>query len=68
MAFINGAYIPVRTKPAKCKLCKKIKELRPYGPNRAWVCFDCAMTNEEVATKAFGEMLEASKLKTLSAD
>lgn len=37
------------TKPAECSDCKEIKELRPYGKDGSWVCFACAMKDEETA-------------------
>ena len=35
------------TQHAKCELCGKFDELRPYGPNGESVCFDCGMKDEE---------------------
>ena len=33
--------------PAACHYCgPTTKELRPYGPKGAWVCFRCAMKPE----------------------
>jgi hypothetical protein len=31
----------------KCELCGKVDELRPYGPNDEWICFDCGMKDKE---------------------
>jgi hypothetical protein len=31
---------------AKCEFCGKVAELRPYGPNRERICFECAMKDE----------------------
>jgi len=42
--------------PEICELCGKKfiqKDLRPYGPNDEWVCFDCGMKNEEVAVRKY---------------
>jgi hypothetical protein len=43
-----------------CELCGNVKELRPYGPGGANVCFDCGMKDEKSAQRAmslrlFGE-------------
>lgn len=38
---------------AKCELCGKVDELRPYGPGGKNVCFDCAMLDEEEAARQF---------------
>lgn len=34
--------------PAECELCKKVAELRPYGPGGKCVCFDCAKKTPEI--------------------
>lgn len=46
----------------KCYLCSTTEELRPYGPNGAWVCFDCAMKPENRAEtdRQFNAQLEAA--------
>ncbi len=38
---------------AKCELCGKIDELRPYGPRGERVCFDCGMKDEDAAKRQF---------------
>lgn len=35
----------------KCEMCGENEELRPYGPKGEWVCFDCAMKDEEAAKR-----------------
>jgi hypothetical protein len=40
-----------------CELCSKVAELRPYGPNKEWICFECGMKDEEAAKKQFGAIL-----------
>ena len=44
--------------PAKCEMCGKLEELRPYGPNGERVCFDCAMKDEAAMQKKFYERLK----------
>jgi hypothetical protein len=57
----------------KCYLCGAVDlepdgkgdavELRPYGPNGAWICFYCMKSSPEreaEAKKQFGAQLEAS--------
>ena len=34
---------------ARCELCGKIDELRPYGPKGERVCFDCGMKDPAAA-------------------
>jgi len=34
--------------PRKCEYCGKIDELRPYGKNRALICFECGMKSENI--------------------
>lgn len=33
--------------PDRCPHCDQESELRPYGPNRSWICFPCAMATPE---------------------
>lgn len=44
-----------------CEFCGEQDELRPYGPNGEWVCFDCAMLDEEAAGEKFMEMFSTYK-------
>ena len=52
-----------------CHYCEQFeKEMRPYGPKGAWVCFKCAMETPERKTQTeqnFGAQLEASGPVTL---
>lgn len=41
----------------KCSMCGKLDELRPYGPNYSWVCFDCAMKDEKGAGERFQKVV-----------
>jgi hypothetical protein len=43
--------------PAPCELCGEVEELRPYGPNGARVCFDCAMKDREGTKKRMNKIL-----------
>lgn len=36
---------------AICEFCGTTAELRPYGPNRERICFDCGMKNEAVTRR-----------------
>ncbi len=44
------------TQHAKCQLCGKVEELRPYGPNGESVCFDCGMKDEAAAKRQFNKL------------
>ena len=55
---INDKVIIRSEPPRKCELCGKIAELRPYGPNREFICFECGMKDEETTSKQFGKLLE----------
>lgn len=49
--------------PEKCEECGNLEELRPYGKHKAngvrmWVCFDCAMKDENEASRAFAKRFE----------
>jgi hypothetical protein len=47
-------------KDGKCALCGKVDELRPYGPNDEWICFECGMKDEKTTKKKFENILEKS--------
>jgi len=44
-------------KHSKCELCGKQAELRPYGPNGEFICFDCGMENEHASEIKFSKFL-----------
>lgn len=47
----------------KCSQCGTTeKELRPYGPNGSWVCFDCGMKPElkQLVEENFIQQLHAA--------
>jgi len=43
--------------PAKCELCDKVAELRPYGPKGENICFACGKKDLQAAAKAFAKRL-----------
>jgi hypothetical protein len=45
------------TPPRRCQLCGAEGETRPYGPLGEEVCFDCGMTDEPAAARAFAARL-----------
>ena len=49
----------------QCSVCGKIAELRPYGKNGAWVCFECGMKDEEEATRQFAKLIEGDDITIL---
>lgn len=57
---MNITYI--KPSDGKCSECGKVEELRPYGKNGAFVCFDCAMKDEEEATRQFKKILDKGTL------
>lgn len=50
------------TQHAKCEICGKVDELRPYGPNGENVCFECGMKDEGAAIKQFSKLVGGSDL------
>ncbi len=45
-----------------CYLCGRRDEIRPYGPNASWICFDCMIASPEReadAKRQFGAQLDA---------
>jgi hypothetical protein len=49
--------IDFRYCPDKCQLCGIKAELRPYGPDGKWVCYDCGMLDEDNAKQIFSTIL-----------
>jgi hypothetical protein len=43
-----------------CTECKQDEDCRPYGHNGAYICFDCAMKDEERTNRNFLAQLEAA--------
>ena len=43
--------------PQLCSDCGQKKELRPYGKNGAYVCFECAMKDEPTAKNQFRQRI-----------
>jgi hypothetical protein len=41
-----------------CQLCNaEGQEIRPYGPNGEWICFDCKMKDKSATEAKMGELL-----------
>jgi hypothetical protein len=43
---VGNTIIIEREDDDKCEFCGKVDELRPYGPNRERICFECGMKDE----------------------
>ena len=43
--------------PARCELCGKVEETRPYGPNGERVCFSCGMKDEGATERGMKRVL-----------
>ena len=56
---IGDKIIVRREKPQQCDLCGKIDALRPYGPNKECICFECGIKNLESTIKRLTEQFEA---------
>jgi hypothetical protein len=45
-----------------CETCTTPgKELRPYGRNGEWICFDCGMKDEKTTGARFNEVVFGDK-------
>lgn len=42
---------------ARCELCGKIAELRPYGPKGERVCFECGMKDPKAAERGMNRYI-----------
>lgn len=47
----------IKARENKCELCDQIAELRPYGPQMEWICFDCGMKDESTTKQRFASLL-----------
>lgn len=45
----SGTYGPGCPEDGKCKICKSMEDLRPYGPNNSWICYRCNLMIEILA-------------------
>jgi hypothetical protein len=54
---IGNVTIICPTPDAKCDLCGKIDELRPYGPRGENICFDCAQKDPETTERQMNRIL-----------
>ncbi len=54
---IGNVLVIESTPEATCAFCKRVKELRPYGPQGQSICFDCAMHDEPTTAKQFEKLL-----------
>ena len=60
--MVDGALFIQKGPEGNCEFCKKLAELRPYGPNGEKICFECGMKDEETTKKQFLKILEGKKL------
>lgn len=49
----RGDVVFEKEAPGTCAFCGAFKELRPYGPHRERLCFDCAMKDRATTTRVF---------------
>ena len=58
---INNINIIKQEPEQMCEYCGKYAETRPYGPDGAKICFDCAMNStpemKKIVTKTFAESI-----------
>lgn len=58
---VGDTIVIENTAPAVCSDCGKVDDLRPYGPGGAWVCFDCAMKDEDEAKRQFAKLFSGER-------
>lgn len=51
VAVIDRTFSP----DGACDVCSKHAELRPYGFNGEWLCFECAMKDEATTARKYRE-------------
>ena len=63
---IGNTVILESTVDAKCDLCGKVAELRPYGPHGENICHGCGMANEPTTRAALAKLFDDSPEVKLS--
>jgi len=58
---IGSAVIIESTEPAECEECGKTAELRPYGKNGKWICFQCGMKDEAEVERQFKKLFDGGR-------
>lgn len=53
---IGNIVVIETTKPAKCDLCGKKDELRPYGPKGENVCYSCGQKDPAALKRAMNKL------------
>jgi hypothetical protein len=51
----------------KCQLCGKAAELRPYGPNGEWICYECGMKDKATTTKQMAAFMSGEGIRVIDA-
>lgn len=54
---IGKTVVICETPNAKCELCGKIDELRPYGPRGENICFDCGQKDAKGTERRMNQIL-----------
>ncbi len=58
MTKAHGDYLIIEVEPeGECEMCGMVAELRPYGPMKKNVCFDCGMKDRAEAEYRLGKRL-----------
>lgn len=58
---INGIPVIYVEEDDICEFCSKVAELRPYGPNKERICFECGMKDKETTDRMMGIVLFGDK-------
>jgi hypothetical protein len=45
-----------------CSTCGKFEDLRPYGPNFSWICYECGKKDNAGTSKRMGHLLYGDPL------
>lgn len=59
--------VHIRPSNGRCQECGTVTELRPYGRGGMFVCFDCAMKDEEEAKRRFSAILNGIDMAVIDA-
>lgn len=56
--IVNGMLFIEPEKDEKFEMCGKIDKLRPCGPNRERICFECGMRDEKTTKKQLQKVFD----------
>lgn len=60
---IGNVAVICQTPDAKCELCGKVAELRPYGPRGENICFECGEKDQASTARQMNRILFGDEIQ-----